>query len=139
MNIRKSGQFSYFDEENIPPEQNVRISPEQNVRHSTKRHDDSMVISCLVNMENGSSSRSTEAFLKTLKNENLLNEDVRIPCSSTVSKYNRALKTLTEEQINEFIANSKSAQIGFGELHVNYFLANILSEHFERTILSKRT
>ena len=79
-------------------------------------------------MENGSSSRSTEAFLKTLKNENLLNEDVRIPCSSTVAKYNRALKTLTEEQINEFIKNSKSAQIGFGKC-----------EHFKRTILSKRT
>ena len=74
-----------------------------------------MIICCLINMENGSSSRSTQAFLETLKTEKFLKEDVRIPCASTVAKYNRALTALTELQVNEFVKNSKSAQIGFGK------------------------
>ena len=87
----------------------MNSSPEkENVRPSTKRHEDPMIIACLINMEHGSSARSTEDFLKTLRTEHLLNENVRIPCYSTVTKYNRALPTLAELQVKEFVENCKS-------------------------------
>ena len=108
-----------------------------------------MIICCLVNMEHGSSARSTEDFLKILRTENLLNKDVRIPCYSTVTKYNRALPTLAELQVKEFVENSKSLQIGFGEsanilLISQYFQVSehsLVDEHFPsgRTYPSQRT
>ena len=73
-----------------------------------------MVVSCLMNMELGGSSRQTEGLMKSLQKEGFMQQDQRIPTNSCITKYGYALDKLAHLQIEEFVKNSQQLQIGFG-------------------------